>query len=169
MSFSKAFFGSIGCVFGFVAAIVLLVGSCVAGIGAGASSWADDPSKTAANTNHGGDGDEHAEVIRTKLPFAKDGPADDTAASQNSTEEYPDDCLIVIRGKQVGGRKCQADSNGRTVFYLSNDAGSVQYSPMGSSKKIWSAAWQPKGEVYVELGTLQAVGKCLKNDMATIC
>lgn len=90
------------------------------------------------------------------------------AASADS-EEYPDDCLIVIRGEQKGGRKCLADSNGRNTFYLNNESGQVQYNPELPDKKIWQASWIPKEGEYEDLGSLRPVGKCLKNEVATIC
>lgn len=98
---------------------------------------------------------------------APDSPSADTASADG--EEYPDDCLIVIRGKQKGGRKCLADSNGRNTFYLNNESGQVQYNPELPDKKVWQASWIPKEGEYEDLGSLRPVGKCLKSEIATIC
>lgn len=124
----------------------------------------------AGHTNRAGEGDnEQSQVIMTKLPFANDAPDEKASASHNSNEEYSEDCLILIRGTQRGGRKCQADSNGRNTFYFINEDGYVQFSPDDPSKKIWTATWYPEGSDSEELGSLRAVGDCLKNDIATIC
>lgn len=124
----------------------------------------------ANHTNRGGEGDnEQSQVVMTKLPFAKDAPDESISETQGSNDKYSEDCLILIRGNQKGGRKCQAESDGRTTFYFTNEAGYVQFSPDDSSMKIWSATWHPDGDDPEALGSLRPVGDCLKNDIATIC
>ena len=94
-------------------------------------------------------------------------PSTDTAAADS--EEYPDDCSIIIRGEQKGGTKCLADSNGRNTFFLNNESGQVQYYPELPDKKVWQATWNPSEGDHEDLGSLRRVGKCLKNEIATIC
>lgn len=94
-------------------------------------------------------------------------PSNDTAIADS--EEFPDACSIIIRGVQKGGTKCQADSNGHSTSYLFNESGYVQYYPDDSDRQTWSAFWYPKTGADEELGTLRKVGKCLKNEIATIC
>lgn len=125
--------------------------------------WKNQPSGQASETTAA------AEIGNGTSRQESSSSTEEMQISRTNDGGYRDDCLIVIRGKQQGGRKCQADSNGRSTFYLTNEAGVLEYYPDESSKKIWSASWKPEGGNFEDIGSLEAEGKCLRNVIATIC